>query len=73
MKKILVVTILLSVAGCFWNGKPMTAEEQEEQGERMREFLDESSPRNRNQQPKVVPEFVKEYSSQPSSDDEDEE
>ncbi len=57
----LAVFLCLLLTGCHNPETPMTPEQQEAQQERMREFLDESSPRNRNQQPKAVPEIVKNY------------
>jgi len=58
MKYLLLCFLTLSLAGC---PRPQagTPAEEEAQEERMRGFLNDSSPRNTNQQPKATPEFTK--------------
>lgn len=57
---ILVGTFSLSLTGCVRN-EPLTAEEERDQDARMRYFLDETSPRNSNNHPKVNDIFVEKF------------
>ena len=61
MMRFMVVFLSVLVSGCIFNRAPLDPQDQDEQEARMREFLRESSPRNMNQQPKAVPEFIKTY------------
>jgi hypothetical protein len=65
-KYALLGVLTLCLAGC---SRPQsgTPAEDEAQEERMRTFLNNSSPRNMNQQPKAVPEFRKNFNVKGSS------
>ncbi len=52
-------SVLLS--GCVLDKTAMSPEERGAQEQRMRDFLNDSSPRNMNQQSKVTPEFTKQF------------
>lgn len=66
MRYLWVIFACISVIGCTRFAQPATPLEQEEQEERMREFLDKSSPRNMNEHPKVTPEFTKKFNTRAS-------
>lgn len=59
--KVLVKLIALGgvvlLSGCMVDKASMTADERVEQESRMRRFLNDSSPRNMNEEPKVTPEI----------------
>jgi hypothetical protein len=62
MKKIFWFLILnLVLIGCSRDQPLMTASDEEEQEVRMRQLLEDTSPRNMNDIPKAVPEFKKTY------------
>jgi hypothetical protein len=61
MRYLGLVLVFIIVSGCTRFAQPATPVEQEEQEERMREFLDKSSPRNMSDLPKVTPEFIKRF------------
>ncbi len=69
MKYILLALLCVSVSACK-SQEPSTPLEQEEQEQRMRQFLNDSSPRNTNQHSKVVPEFRKTFNTGSSSSEE---
>lgn len=60
LKYLVLCFLTLSLAGCP-RPQAVTPAEDEAQEERMRGFLNDSSPRNTNQQPKVTPEFKKNF------------
>ena len=70
MYYVLVCILALFIAGCQ-RPQSGTPAEEEAQEERMRAFLNDSSPRNMNQQPKAVPEFRKNIDFKRSSKDND--
>lgn len=45
------------LSGCMLDKGSMTADERMDQESRMQRFLNDSSPRNMNQEPKVTPEL----------------
>ncbi len=51
----------LLLGGCVLDKTAMSPEERGAQEQRMRDFLNDSSPRNMNQQSKVTPEFTKQF------------
>ena len=57
MKRVLLILCCLALSGCE-RPAPATPAEEAAQAERMRGFLRDSSPRNMNEHPKVVPEFT---------------
>lgn len=62
MQKLFWFLILsLVLAGCSRDKPLMTASEEEEQEVRMRQLLEDSSPRNTNDIPKAIPEFKRTY------------
>ena len=61
MHYLFLILLCLAFTGCTRLAQPATPEEQEAQEEKMREFLNDSSPRNMNQQPKAIPEFTKRF------------
>ncbi len=65
MRYVVLMALCLMVSGCK-NAGPSTPKEQEEQEQRMRVFLDETSPRNMNNLPKVTPEFKKTFNTRGS-------
>jgi len=73
----LVGLLCMAISGCTRFAQPETPLEQEEQEQRMRVFLENSSPRNMNDHPKVTPEFTKVFNtkqqaeSDPPKSDED--
>ena len=66
MRYLLLILVSLTISGCQ-NKSPLTPQEQEEQETRMRAFLNESSPRNMNQLPKVAPELKRSFNMKNSS------
>ncbi len=52
-------SVLLS--GCVVDKAALSPEERVDQEQRMRDFLNDSSPRNMNQQSKATPEFTKQF------------
>lgn len=51
----------LLLSGCASEKLAQTPEARSAQEQRMRDFLNDSSPRNMNQQSKVTPEFTKRF------------
>ena len=68
MRYLAVMMLCVLVSGCK-NAEPATPKEQEEQEQRMRYFLNETSPRNMNDHPKVTPEFKKTFNTKSSKQD----
>ena len=56
-----LVGISLLLTGCASQKVALSPEERTVQEQRMRDFLNDSSPRNMNQQSKVTPEFTKQF------------
>lgn len=54
---IAVVIFSLFVSACCQPEQAITEQQKAQQDCLMREFLNESSPRNRNREPKAIPEF----------------
>jgi hypothetical protein len=67
MKRLLFIVCCLALNGCE-RAAPATPAEEEAQVERMRGFLKDSSPRNMNEHPKVVPEFTTTFNTNKSRD-----
>jgi len=67
MRYLWLILACVSMIGCTRYAQPLTPTEQDEQEERMREFLDKSSPRNMNAHPKVTPEFTKKFNTRSSA------
>jgi len=67
MKQLLFIVCCLALSGCE-RPAPSTPAEEEAQVERMRGFLKDSSPRNMNEHPKVVPEFTTTFDTSKSRD-----
>jgi hypothetical protein len=67
MKRLLFVLFCLALSGCE-RPTPATPAEEEAQATRMRGFLRDSSPRNMNEHPKVVPEFTTNFDLNKSPD-----
>ena len=56
-----LVGVSLLLSGCASQKVELNPEERTAQEQRMRDFLNDSSPRNMNQQSKVTPEFTKQF------------
>jgi hypothetical protein len=56
-----LVGLSLLLNGCASQKVVLSPEERTVQEQRMRDFLNDSSPRNMNQQSKVTPEFTKQF------------
>ncbi len=56
-----LVALTLFLGACTSEKVALSPEERREQEQRMRDFLNDSSPRNMNQQSKVTPEFTKQF------------
>ncbi len=67
MRYVWLVVLCIVVSGCTRYAQPATPLEQEEQEDRMREFLNDSSPRNMNDHPKVTPEFTRSFNTRGSA------
>lgn len=75
MRCLILGLICVSISGCAKYAAPSTPEEAEAQESKSRYWLDETSPRNSSNVPKVTPEFKTSYgrpsSSNSTSDSED--
>lgn len=75
MRCLILGLICVSISGCTKYAAPSTPEEAESQESKARYWLDETSPRNSSNLPKVTPEFKATYggssSSSSTSDSED--
>jgi hypothetical protein len=67
MKRLLLILCCLVLSGCE-RPAPLSPAEDEAQATRMRGFLRDSSPRNMNEHPKVVPEFTTNFDLNKSRD-----
>ncbi len=68
MRYIVMMLLCGAITGCTRNAQPATPAEQEEQEIRMRNLLNDTSPRNRDHRlPKVVPEFSKPFNTHEKS------
>lgn len=56
-----LVGLSLLLSGCFFEKATLSPAERAAQEQRMRDFLNDSSPRNMNQQSKATPEFTKRF------------
>jgi len=67
MRYMLGVMCCVALTGCAKTNQPLTALQREDQEIRMRQFLEDSSPRNQDhQQPKVMPKFFKTFNTKPA-------
>jgi hypothetical protein len=61
MRYVILMTLIILLSACTRTVEHLTPKEQEDQEERMRYFLEDTSPRNMNDHPKVTPEFNKTF------------
>lgn len=57
---------MAGIMGCGRPAQPITEQEKAEQDVLMREFLNGSSPRNMNGEPKAIPEFSHFFTTRPT-------
>lgn len=69
MRYLILGLLCISISGCSQYATPSTPAEAEAQESRMRYYLDETSPRNSSNLPKVTPEFKTSYGSTGNSED----
>lgn len=68
MRYMLGVMCCVVLTGCAKTNQPLTPLQREDQEIRMRQFLEDSSPRNQDhQQPKVEPKFSRTFNTEPTS------
>lgn len=67
MRYLILGLICVSISGCTKYAAPYTSEEAEVQESKARYWLDETSPRNSSNFPKVTPEFKTTYGGSSSS------